>query len=393
MQGGAAWVGGSEYIKNLIFALSSLPVAEQSRFELSLICGPSLDGATHSQVEQKLKRILYHTADAGIATRLRWRLLSTLLGRRNPGFTESLRKWRIDFLYPITYDNRYNIGVSLPLGAKNFPCRWAAWVPDFQHKYMPQLFSEVEIARRDHNISLLAGEAAQVVLSSRSAEADWRKFYPESAARPSVLSFCTSPHDEWYEGDPKVACGKYHLPERFFLVSNQFWLHKNHLLVFEALEILAKRSVFPIVVCTGQPHDFRDKNYFNLVLQKVHELGIARQVFLLGLIPRGKQIQIMRRALAVIQPSQFEGWSTVVEDARVLGKPIILSDIAVHQEQNPPGSRFFESQSAASCAAVLEEAWDVLQPGPDSERERLARSAGKAALQSLAATFMETALG
>src|SRR5207249_106255 len=162
-----------------------------------------------------------------------------------------------------------------------------------------------------------------------SACDDLRRFFPEAKNRFEVLSFCTRPRRDWFEGDPRAVQARYHLPDRFFMVSNQFWQHKNHRVVFEALALLHEKNVEPVVVCTGQLQDFRNKNYGNEVLQKLHTLGIAQQLRLLGLIPRDEQIQLMRRALAVIQPSFFEGWSTVVEDARSLGKRLILSDIPV----------------------------------------------------------------
>ena len=34
MQGGRNWIGGAEYIKNIIFALSSLPHEVRSTFEI-----------------------------------------------------------------------------------------------------------------------------------------------------------------------------------------------------------------------------------------------------------------------------------------------------------------------------------------------------------------------
>jgi hypothetical protein len=37
----------------------------------------------------------------------------------------------------------------------------------------------------------------------------------------------------------------------------------------------------------------------------------------------------------------FEGWSTVVEDAKSLNKFIFLSDIPVHREQNPLNVCYF----------------------------------------------------
>jgi hypothetical protein len=63
----------------------------------------------------------------------------------------------------------------------------------------------------------------------------------------------------------------------------------------------------------------------------------------------------MRHSLAVIQPSLFEGWSTVVEDARCLGKKIILSDLLVQVEQNPQGSEFFERHSPQQLADLIAE--------------------------------------
>ena len=44
----------------------------------------------------------------------------------------------------------------------------------------------------------------------------------------------------------------------------------------------------------------------------------------------------MRQSVAVLQPSLFEGWSTTVEEAKSIGKTILLSDIPVHREQAPP---------------------------------------------------------
>lgn len=41
----------------------------------------------------------------------------------------------------------------------------------------------------------------------------------------------------------------------------------------------------------------------------------------------------MENALAIIQPSLFEGWSTVIEDAKAMNQNCIVSDIEVHKEQ------------------------------------------------------------
>ena len=235
---------------------------------------------------------------------------------------------------------------------------------------MPELFSPSEIAKRDTGIAILAEEAHTIVFSSESAAADFGRFYPAARARAEVLHFHTHPSPSWFTGDPAAVQRQFHLPDEFLLVSNQFWQHKNHRTLFAALALLQERGLRPTVVCTGQTGDFRKKDYFNTLLRQMHEAGIASQVCVLGLIERAEQIQLMRRSLAVIQPSLFEGWSTVLEDARALGKTVIASDLAVHREQDPPGCTFFvriqPEALADALAAVI--AGTPARPGPRRRR-------------------------
>ena len=50
----------------------------------------------------------------------------------------------------------------------------------------------------------------------------------------------------------------------------------------------------------------------------------------------------MNYAEAVIQPSLFEGWSTVVEDAKAMNQYVIASNIDVHIEQLQKNYSFFD---------------------------------------------------
>lgn len=381
MQGGAGWIGGSEYIRNLIEALRSFG---PDQVEVSLISGRAMEDGSQTTAAKLKHSIQLPPVHRG--------LLSRFISSSNNGrLSRAIREHGIDFVYPLTYDNSYNLGVDLPLAGAMAGAAWAGWIPDFQHKHLPHLFDAREIAKRDRGIALLAGEARTMVFSSHAALEDFHAFCSQSRARAEVLHFCTSAEDSWFEADPGAVRRKYHLSERYFLVSNQLWLHKNHLLVVEALGILAERGIRPQVVWTGQPSDFRDKGYLNTVLAAIHQGGVAAQISLLGLIPKLDQIQLMRGALAVVQPSLCEGWSTVLEDARALGKDVLASDLAVHKEQNPPGAEFFERQSAESLAEILAKAWHAKEPGPDLDRESQARAAAKQAMAGFARRFGEIA--
>jgi glycosyltransferase involved in cell wall biosynthesis len=370
-------MGGTEYIRNLLQAIDAARTANGAEVRTSLIVG------------EKQQTAWQETAADSVAVVGRRSKPMPLLGHfirpSNKHFLRAVRDQGCDFIYPLTYDNEYNVEVKLPLGAVDF--QWAAWIPDFQHRHLPQLFSEKEIAKRERGIEELVREAPRIVLSSRTAAADLSRFYPGAAPKAEVLTFATFPQAEWYtaEGGEDLSW----LPQRFFLVSNQFWKHKNHLVVFEALRILQERGIKPAIVCTGQIQDFRDPDYANVILQTVHRFGIASQVLLLGLVARRSQIEMMRRCVAVVQPSLFEGWSTVVEDSRVLGKPCLLSDIPVHREQNPPEAQFFDPHSAKSLADLLAQTWDSRKAGMDAEGEAEARRSAEARIIEVGRTFLE----
>jgi glycosyltransferase involved in cell wall biosynthesis len=387
MRYGREWIGGTEYIKNIILALASLPEETRSTFKVSLICGQSVEPVYYSQVIPFLNQVYHLDLESMLEPGDRqralpgqlWQKAASLLNfGKNESFDEFLKKANIDFIYPYSESTKIS-------------CRHASWIYDFQHKYLSNLFSKYEIEKRDGVFFRIAQENSTVVFSSQAAAADFRKFYPEAISKPQVLSFRVHPEPSWYEGDPVKIQKEYSLPDRFFLISNQFWTHKNHLVVFEALKLLQEQTVFPIVVCTGSLYDYRQPDYSNTILQAIHKLGVANQVYLLGLIPRRDQIQVMRRSLAVIQPSLFEGWNTVVEEARCLGKTIFLSDIPVHREQNPPKGIFFPPDSPEALKGILGEWWDKLAPGPDLEKEAGARTKALEEVTSFGYRFLEIA--
>ncbi len=371
-QGGAGWAGGAEYIRNLARAIRA--ASPESR--VSLIAGAQ-DAAAWEPHSALFERIEHVRKNRGWLDRLR---------PANRELCAALRRLDGDFAYPFTYDNGYNVGASFPLG---LPGRWAGWVPDFQHRHLPELFTEKEIARRERGITALTAEAQQIVFSSESAAADFRAFFPTAKNAAPVLTFATFPQAEWYQ--PFIAEPLDWLPPRYFVVCNQFWSHKNHATVFKALEILAARGVRPMIVCTGALGDFRQPEHTERLLQQMHRAGVGAQVMLLGLVSRRLQIEIIRRSLAVVQPSLFEGWSTVVEDARVLGKATLLSDLAVHKEQNPPGALFFPGTDADSLAALLAHAWENLPVGPNLQAEATAQETATARIAEVGREFLRIA--
>jgi len=210
------------------------------------------------------------------------------------------------------------------------------------------------------------------MLSSEAARDDFAKFVPQYAGKSRVVPFPSLLAFEELDEDPTATRKKFNLPEKFAIVANQFWAHKNHRLVVEALALLKRKGADLPVVMTGLPSDHRDpanKN-FSVLLQAIAAAGLNSQITILGLVPYIDLVNLMRTAVLIIQPSRFEGWSTVVQDAVALGRPLLCSDINVHREQVPKALDFFPTDRADVLAEMLAAHWNSLTPGPNYALEQ-----------------------
>jgi glycosyltransferase involved in cell wall biosynthesis len=349
----SSWMGGTIYLANLVNSLHALP--ESERPNIALLGDPSII-ETKALTPTKMSK--------------RKKLLQSILSRLPSGklslvdqvvsYLQSHLVEPIDLVYP-------GFGASVPNATV------MRWIPDFQHRYLPHLFSSEERARRDEAMYELARSECTVIISSQTALEDFRRFFPSAIARPRVWSFhslldlqpiATIEHD----------LAAFGLPDKFLYLPNQFWTHKNHTVVFEALYKLNQAGLDCIpVVCTGATTDGRDQGHYESLMKMVRKYQLEDQLFFLGLLARDRQLAVLRRCAAVVQPSLFEGWSTVVEDARAVGKTIFLSEIPVHKEQMNENSYFFDPNSADELAALLHKHWKSLKPGPDPKAEEKAQ--------------------
>jgi len=258
-----------------------------------------------------------------------------------------------------------------------------AWLPDFQHVRMPEFFGAKEIATRDRGFRRTAAAAHTIVVSSADARADLGRFAPDALARTRILHFVAGMMEGWDARGRDYLRDSYGIDGPYFYLPNQFWQHKNHRLVVDALARLAADSRAPLVVSTGNARDGRAPRHFEDLMHHAAATGAGPSFKVLGLVPYADLAVLMRHAVAVINPSRFEGWSTTVEEAKSLGKAIILSDIPVHREQAPARARFVSPDDADEMAAAM----TAMLADWSEEDDAAAMAAAAAALPERKAAF------
>jgi glycosyltransferase involved in cell wall biosynthesis len=254
----------------------------------------------------------------------------------------------------------------------DYPIPWIGYIYDFQHRYLPELFSVRARERRDAAFDAMCAQARSIIVTSRAVAADVARFYPHSTARVIALPFSAALQPQLLERDPKQVAAQFALPPRFFIICNQFWVHKDHRTAFLAFARLLSeaREEGLALVCTGSLHDHRAPGHLPQMRALLSSLGIAGRVFLLGHLPKPEQIALMRGAIALVQPTLFEGGpgGGSTYDAVALGVPAILSDIAVNREVEGHDISYFPAGDVEALAQRMAQALAACRSAVDPQQ-------------------------
>ncbi len=340
--GGKSWTGGYNYLLNLVRVMAKY---HPEAVTPVLFFGTDIDPveaacfAAIQGTEVVMSPCMNQARKQASLTR------SVFLGVDAP-VQKLLRANDID----VIFENAQFFGQRLGIPA-------IAWIPDFQHRGMPHLFSRPAYWKRELGFRAQIAGSRTIMLSSEDARKTCEALYPSTAGRTHVVRFAVPPPNITpTPAQARAVADRYELPEHYFFMPNQFWQHKNHLLVVDALALLKQRGHNMVVAASGKQLDPRLPGHFENVKAAIARSGVGENFRLLGLLPYEDLVPLMCASVALLNPSHFEGWSTTVEEARALGVPMLLSDLDVHREQAEGIACFFDRFSAESLANALQSA-------------------------------------
>lgn len=362
VNGFVTWGGGIDFIKMVIRG-----VLATQKYEVIILIPD--EASKKDKRKNNAKKILNLFA----------RPLSIVGVKKNPlaikefkNYTGIFKEFNQDFAKSITYRNthkhfrkalkKHKITVLCPCISaqeKDLTVPWIGYLYDFQYKYLPQFFSQEEIKNRGAHFDQMVHDANNIIVNSLSVKSDVHKFYPEAQSKITVLPFTPLFNKRLLKGQFDVLKKKYGLPDRYFIISNQFWKHKDHLTAFRALQIVTSTLTQQIaIVCTGETGEFSQADFFASLKKEIQDLGIEDKVYFLGYISKEDQIQILLHSVALVQPTLFEGGpgGGATYDAIAFSKQAIISDIAINKEINNPLVTFFQASNHIDLANKMGQA-------------------------------------
>ena len=332
-RGNRGWIGGLYYIKNIMFScLQNENIME--RFSLVLLIDPE-----HADIFDCFKENV--NVDIRVYD-------------GNNKIKLALYEMRLIWFGGV----KYCYALELNKIGKLFKKKGIFWIPDFQHRTLPEFFGAEELAHKEKNDLAMTGSDNPMVLSSFDAARDLERFYPGHRCAVEVVHFVSYIEPEVCAITPELEQSvrdKFDLKRNYIYIPNQFWQHKNHIVMVEAIECLLKegRLCDYDFVFTGNLKDYRNPEYIDKLRKIMESDTVCANIKLLGFVERTEQLAIMKNAQFIVQPSLCEGWGTVLEDAKVLDKVVLLSNIPVHQEQQNKKCVLFDPHDPKQLAETI----------------------------------------
>lgn len=366
LHGFIRWNGGLDLVRLLIAGIESVHL--KWRFELAFAL-PSAS-VTSSLLNSTLRRLRIHATRAG--TLFSGGESSLLLAAKeiagshptiscadsSAGILSAARDWNADIIFP----------TMSPLGPRG-PKR-VGYLFDFQHRYLPDLFSARTRWNRDRKFRAIVADSCSVVVNSSAVREDLVRFLGVEPNSVLTLPFCPHAQPWWFQGSSDEIKKKYRLHCPFLMISNHFWKHKDHATALRAFALVRQQVDTDLhLVLTGDPVDHRDPRHFGRILDLAKNLGIEDETHFLGLIPKSEQLSLMRTCEALVQPTQFEGGpgGGAVYEAIGLGVPAVVSDILVNREINQGNVTFFRVGDPVDLATKIVEVLSSSRERPDPE--------------------------
>jgi glycosyltransferase involved in cell wall biosynthesis len=212
----------------------------------------------------------------------------------------------------------------------------------------PEVRYSVQFLMREQRFKNNLSRALLIMSDSEQLSQLIAKRYGIDDERLLAMPFAPSPFLELDSClDKSTVLNTYQLTEGYFFYPAQFWAHKNHFRILEALLLLNEKGIEYNVVFAGG-----DKGNQSHIQKFVLENGLEGQVRFLGFVPAEHIRGLYEGCRVLVMPTYFGPTNIPPLEAWILGKPVIYS--AHLKEQVGEAAIFFDPDNPNELADAMQ---------------------------------------
>lgn len=263
-------------------------------------------------------------------------------------------------------------GTELLIYPSVHPLSFEAGIPyimaihDIQHRIQPE-FPEVsedgEWGVREYMFRNGVKYALFLLADSKVGRNDILRFYKEYGAngqKVKILPYLPAYYllDSFRKKQKQANPKPYDLPQKYIFYPAQFWPHKNHLRIIQALGLLKRKRNLDIpFVCCGMKTGGIREYTFNEVIEEASLLGISQNIHYLDYVEDEVMYSLYKKAQVLVMPTFFGPTNIPVLEAWAVGCPVLTSDIRGIREQVGNAALVVDPSSIDEIADGIYQLW------------------------------------
>lgn len=223
---------------------------------------------------------------------------------------------------------------------------------DLQHRatpWFPEFSAQGMWDRRELNHRSFLQRATGIVTGTEQGKSELKKYYEIDEDKVLLLPHPTPRFALRAESLQKDGSFAFGIDGRYILYPAQFWPHKNHVNLVEALAIYIKSGGPKLtLVFVGS-----DKGNKGFVTQVAKNLGVEKYIKFLGFVTRDHLIYLYRNAVALTYASYCGPENLPPLEAFAIGCPVLASNIPGAQEQFGDAAILFAPEKPEEIASKI----------------------------------------
>jgi len=236
----------------------------------------------------------------------------------NRSYKDIIEKNSEVLICPILYMTNFDLNI------KTILC-----IHDIQYTYLPENFSLINNCSKDLKLKASVNSCSNLIAGSSTLAEQFRKYFNIDKDKIRIISegidldkFKVKKYSTRYIKNVK-------LPEKFIFYPAQFWPHKNHMMILEAISEIKHK--INLVFCGAK------KNFYYKIVEYIRNKKI-KNVHYLGVISDEELIKAYNLCNLVIVPTKEESSCMLLKESFAMKKNLLVSNTKVFVEY----SKFFK---------------------------------------------------
>jgi glycosyltransferase involved in cell wall biosynthesis len=227
-------------------------------------------------------------------------------------------------------------------------------IHDLMHRYerqFPEVTGRGRFRHRERHLGFACAHAKGLLVDSEVGKKQVCDSYFVDEGKVHVLPFVSPGYLSKISASTDFP-RRYSLPGKYVFYPAQFWEHKNHGRLIEAVKILEKDVPDLHLVLVGS-----SKNGFENIKNLVRRLGLTEKVHFMGYVSNKDLGEFYRRARAMVMPTFFGPTNIPPLEAFTLGCPVAVSNVYGIPNQVGDAALLFDPKDAEDIANAVKRLW------------------------------------